>query len=60
MKSKDILLIVLVFTAFLFSLYRRYLKKKKTSENSEKGLIHSSARDSLKSVEDDYEPYMKK
>jgi hypothetical protein len=60
MESKDILLLVLVITVFLFSIYRKYLKKKQSGQKEGKGMNSSGPGSIQASGEDDYEPYSKR
>jgi hypothetical protein len=60
MKSKDILVFVLVFAAMGFSLYRRYMKKNQDGKSQQKQGTTGSTGSSFSSVKDDYEPYSKK
>lgn len=57
MKSKDIIVIVLVIIALGVNIYRRYLKNKKGAANtgSNAGSLFSSHQ-----KDDDYEPYSNK
>jgi hypothetical protein len=59
MNTKDVILIIIVFFALGFSLYRKYIKKNqnKTGYGLDK---NSESSFPTKSDDDDYEPYANK
>ncbi len=59
MDKSTVILIVAVFTALGFSLYRRYMKKNQGQSGGGSGSQSSSSFTSH-SKDDDYEPYSKK
>jgi hypothetical protein len=59
MEKKDIIILVAVFAALCFSLYRKYIQKNKKKSGSLSGTQPGSSFTSS-SKDDDYEPYSKK
>jgi hypothetical protein len=59
MNKSEIILIVSVFLALGFSLYRKYIRKDKGNLRSGSGMKSDSSFSSS-SKDDDYEPYSKK
>jgi hypothetical protein len=59
MDKKDIILLVVVFAALGFSLYRKYVQKNQKKSGNVPGTQSGSSFPSS-SKDDDYEPYSKK